>query len=207
MLTNLVSSITWNWDTNYWVETVTNGAGQVTGGNAWIEKGSNAVLNASPESGWLFMGWSGDATGDYTDTGIIIPVVRPVSVTATFSDDADDDGILNVDEATLGTNPRNRDTDGDGSDDSDELVAGTAPTNAASVLDIELNLSGPANELSWFGVSGRYYQLEYTDDLGATWQPKGTVVPGSGAGVMRLDIGAGDQRFYRVRVSESPDGL
>lgn len=153
------------------------------------------------------MGWSGDASGDYSEESVILPVVRPVSVTATFSDDADDDGILNADESGYGTNPRNSDTDGDGLPDRHELVAGTQPTNEASVLAIALQLSGSANELSWYGVSGRYYQLEYTEDLGQSWIPKGTVVSGANSAVLKLDIGAGAKRFYRIRVSDSPGGL
>jgi formylglycine-generating enzyme required for sulfatase activity len=206
-LTDLVSSITWSWNTNYWVESVTSGEGQVTGGNVWVPSGSNATVTASASNGWLFMGWSGDASGDYSEESIILPVVRPVSVTATFSDDADDDGILNADESGYGTNPRNSDTDGDGLPDRHELVAGTQPTNAVSVLAIALQLNGSANELSWYGVSGRYYQLEYTEDLGQSWIPKGTVVPGANSAVLKLDVGAGVRRFYRIRVSDSPDGL
>lgn len=207
VLTGLVSSIVWNWDTNYWLETGVSGQGQVTGGNRWIAQGSNVAASVNPDSGWLFMGWSGDASGDYTATNIIVPMVRPVSVTATFSDDADGDGLLNTNETALGTNPRNRDSDGDGMDDSNELVAGTSPTNSASVLDIQLSLSGSANELSWYGVSGRYYQLEYTDDLGTSWLPKGTVVSGANSAVLKLDVGAGAKRFYRIRVSDSPSGF
>ncbi len=51
------------------------------------------------------MGWSGDASGDYSQEGIIVPMVRPVSVIATFSDDVDDDGLLNTNETALGTDP------------------------------------------------------------------------------------------------------
>jgi hypothetical protein len=75
------------------------------------------------------------------------------------------------------------------------------------VLDLQLTLSGLANELSWYGVNGRYYQLEYTDDLGTSWIPKGTVVSGANSAVLKLDIGAGEKRFYRIRVSDSPAGL
>ncbi len=207
MLTGLVSSIVWNWNTNYWIETVTSGAGQVDGGNRWVLQGSNATVSASPDSGWLFMGWSGDATNGYTEESIIIPIVRPVSITATFSDDADGDGLLNTNETALGTNPRNSDSDGDGSGDPQELVAGTSPTNFSSVLTVQLSPGGSANQLSWYGVSSRYYQLEYTDNLTNGWSPKGTVVSGTNSTVIKLDIGAETKRFYRVRVSDSPAGL
>ena len=207
VLTGLVSSIVWNWNTNYWMETVTSGEGQVTGGNRWIAQGSNVSVSANLSAGWLFMGWSGDASGDYTATNIIIPIVRPVSITATFSDDADGDGLLNTTEATLGTDPRKKDTDGDGMSDPQELIAGTSPTNRASVLAVQLSTASSANQVSWYGVSGRYYRLEYTDDLANGWTPKGAVSSGANAQIMTLDIPGGGKRFYRIRVSDSPSGL
>jgi hypothetical protein len=48
-------------------------------------------------------------------------------------EDADGDGVINYDEARLGTNPQNPDTDGDGYDDYGENLEGTDPTSAASV--------------------------------------------------------------------------
>jgi len=45
------------------------------------------------------------------------------------------------------------------------------------------------------------------EDLTGGWTPKGTVVSGANAAVLKLDIGAGAQRFYRVRVSDSPSGF
>jgi formylglycine-generating enzyme required for sulfatase activity len=202
-LTSLVSSIVWSWNTNYWIEAATNGAGRVTGGNRWVASGSNATVSANPSNGWLFMGWSGDVSRDCTATNIIIPMVRPVSITATFSNDADDDGLLNTNETALGTDPRHRDSDEDGMNDAQELIAGTFPTNAASVLDIQFNSTGSANELTWYGVSGRFYQLEYTDVLASNWIPKGTVITGANAPITKLDINPAAGRFYRIRVSVS----
>jgi len=208
VLTSLVSSIVWNWNTNYWLEaTSVNPGGLVFPGSGWHPAGENLMLSVAMADGWLFMGWSGDASGDYTATNIIVPIVRPVSVTATFSDDADGDGLLNTNETALGTNPRNSDSDSDGMDDPKELVAGTSPTNSASVLAVNLSTGVSANEVSWYGVSGRYYRLEYTDDLANGWTPQGVAIPGENAQIMTPDISAGAKRFYRIRVSDNPSGL
>jgi len=207
VLTSLTSSVLWNWDTNYWMENLSAGSGSTDPTSGWQLAGSNVQVQATASSGWLFMGWSGDASGDYAQESIIVPMVRPVSVTATFSDDADDDGLLNTNETALGTDPRNPDTDGDGSNDPDELIAGTSPTNSVSVLAVDLAFESFANELSFFGVSGRYYQIEYTDDLGGTWTSLGTVSPGSDAVISEYDFTARPKRFYRVRVSDNPADL
>ena len=91
--------------------------------------------------------------------------------------------------------------------DSQELIAGTSPTNSASVLAVQLSTDVSANQVSWYGVSGRYYRLEYTDDLTNGWTPKGTVSSGANAQIMKLDIPSGGKRFYRIRVSDNPSGL
>lgn len=46
--------------------------------------------------------------------------------------DADGDGLSNLREFQLGTNPRNTDTDGDGASDGDEVRFGTDPRDARS---------------------------------------------------------------------------
>jgi len=60
--------------------------------------------------------------------------VRKLLLTATFSDDADDDDLLNTNETALGTDPRNPDSDADGSDDPEEPFADTSSTNGTSVF-------------------------------------------------------------------------
>ena len=46
--------------------------------------------------------------------------------------DADEDGVTNGEEATLGTDPENPDSDGDGLNDGDEVSAGSDPLNQDS---------------------------------------------------------------------------
>lgn len=43
--------------------------------------------------------------------------------------DTDEDGITDLDEAELGTDPELADTDGDGVDDNDEIECGSLPTD------------------------------------------------------------------------------
>ena len=68
-------------------------------------------------------------------------------------------------------------------------------THASSVFMVDIALDGPANRLSWYGVSARYYQLEYTDTWGGIWILKGAVVAGSDSAIMKIDIGVVPQRF------------
>lgn len=63
------------------VETIVKGHGAVSGGGGY-KKGDEATLRATPDSGYAFSCWTGDATG--TDNPISITVDVSKSVTATF---------------------------------------------------------------------------------------------------------------------------
>ena len=208
VLTELESSVIWNWETLYWLDIAVSGSGSTDTGSGWRQAGKDLWIGQKPDPDWLFTGWSGDVSGDYTQDEIFIPMTHPVLVIATFSDDADNDGLLNTDETALGTDPHKKDSDDDGMIDPDELVAGTSPINTASVLKIALHQNGLINELSWFGVNGRYYQLEFADTLNSLWHPIGKVVAGNGSVEWVIDDSKLDpKRFYRVQVSTAPENL
>lgn len=68
-----------------------------------------------------------------------------------YSEDTDDDGILDHQELSIGTNPLLSDTDGDGVPDGQELIEGTNPLDPLSFLDtdsdgipnfVEINVHG-----------------------------------------------------------------
>ena len=152
--------------------------------------------------GWMFTGWSGDATTDYTETNTVVLMdALSKSITANFSEDADNDGLLNTNEFALGSNPRNPDSDGDRMSDGDEWIAGTSMTNAASVLSVECEFQPDGSRLiSWFGVTGRYYTFEYCDSLTQPWETYPFEMPGSDIPITLLDSYDGDSSFYRVKV-------
>ena len=200
--------LTWNWQTNYWVDTSVVGQGSVSGGDAWHAAGTSPSLTASPEAGWLFMGWSGDLTSGYTQTSASLLINAPKSVTATFSDDADSDGLLNNEEVSLGTNPRSADSDGDGFDDRFETQVGLSPTNNNSnvrdyilargdtfglypsnaVLDVAVNQMLIKTEA---GQANLNLQLLTSDDL-ITWTNAGEAVEWS-------IPAASSEQYFRVR--------
>ena len=89
------------------------------------------------------MGWSGDLSDDYTVSNQNLLVDAPKAFIATFSDDADGDGLLNSNEWAIGTNPRNGDTDGDNFGDGFEVAHGYNPTNShAAMVDFIRNNGG-----------------------------------------------------------------
>jgi uncharacterized repeat protein (TIGR02543 family) len=96
---------------------------------AWAssyEPGTQATLTATPNPGYRFTGWTGDASG--TDNPLTITMDADKTVGATFEkdlSDTDNDGLTAYDElVTYGTNPALADTDGDGLSDGYELGIG-----------------------------------------------------------------------------------
>ena len=153
------------------------------------------------------MGWSGDAFG--TNEAFMM-MTEPRAVMATFSDDADGDGLSNNKETTLGSDPWNSDTDGDGFDDKLEVDNGGSPTVSDQWrVDYIHNNGGdfdlyPSNvvlnvEIGQIllktdgGIATLNLQLKESDDL-VSWTNSGLPQ------VWSEDIGS-EKKFFRVRSS------
>jgi gliding motility-associated-like protein len=105
--------------------------------------GINTNLIAKAAPGYIFSHW------EYTTGPMLMPIAedtnaivvnQPENVTAVFivdNPDIDGDGVLNTDEAVLGTDPNNPDTDGDGVDDGDEVAAGSNPLDPCDPVDTD----------------------------------------------------------------------
>lgn len=169
----------------------------------WQSSVTCSVENVASD-GWMFMGWTGDAVTDYTQTSTTVLMdTTNKTVEAAFSDDADGDGLLNTDEITLATDPRNPDTDGDRMSDYDEGIAGTSPTDAASVLAVDCQtLADGTHQLSWYGISKHFYTVQYSDSLLSGWQNDPEIRANKDGTITVAAPNEGTSRFYRVTVRQ-----
>lgn len=93
---------------------------------------SNAIVSvtASPSPGYLFVQWTGDASGGVNPLSVTMDQNR--SITANFTPDLADpdaDGLTNYQEIVIyGTNPDLSDSNDDGLSDGDVVSAGFDPT-------------------------------------------------------------------------------
>ena len=124
------------------------------------------------------------------------------SVTATS--DHDHDGLTDIQEYYLGTNPNSADTDGDGFSDYTEVLAGTDPLNANSRPGTNQVVLLPAYELGYTpstNLFGTTLQFQSARVLGSpnAWTGLGQPFVASNAWFYQL-ITPRDatQRFFRV---------
>jgi uncharacterized repeat protein (TIGR02543 family) len=113
--------------------------GTVTGGGPYLLN-ATATLTATGYSGYLFAGWTGDATGTVTPLSVLMDADK--TITAAFdpdTNDGDSDGLTNYQEIVeYGTNPALPDTDGDGAKDG----ADAFPLDPAETLDTDRDGTG-----------------------------------------------------------------
>ncbi|MCX6877449.1 MAG: leucine-rich repeat protein [Verrucomicrobia bacterium] len=99
--------------------------GTVTGAGSYLIH-AIATLTATPAPGYVFGGWTGDASGTANPLAVLMDSNK--TITANFAPDtadADGDGLNNHDEiVTYGTNPSLPDTDHDGLTDAAEVGRG-----------------------------------------------------------------------------------
>ncbi len=139
-------------------------------------------------------------------------VVGTDTMTITYDPDLDGDGLRQLEEIAAGTDPNNPDTDGDLVTDYEEVkVVNTDPLSASStphmVLKVTLLSDGRVFVL-WRSLVGRYYQVEWSEDMlewvgvpGYIHAGKTTAVwiddgpPATGSSPSESEV---TQRFYRI---------
>ena len=119
------------------------------------------------------------------------------------STDEDGDGLSNIRESALGTDPNRADTDGDGTLDGAETVAGTNPLDASDyfrILSIASTESPDEIEITWASVNGKTYIVESSSDLIGAWNLHDTVTANSSTS-STIDQTSNVKKFFRIRVS------
>jgi hypothetical protein len=153
-----------------------------------------------------------DTEGNYNDPAnwraSLVPGGTPGSLQDPDSD-SDGDGLTDLEEDALGTNPHLADTDGDGSNDGAEVAAGTNPLDGGSVFriaTISRDAVTGAVTLTWSSVAGKNYKLESITNLApGAWMDVngGAIIPSGGASTSTVipSTPPGDLvRFYRAVV-------
>lgn len=191
-------------DTRDWVYLTINAPhGTVTGAGQY-DPDTNAELTATPDPGYVFSEWTGDATGNTNPFTILMDTNK--SVTAVFGQDTadpDNDNLTNYQEiVTYGTNPALWDTDDDGFSDGYEVSTGYDPKSNTSSPDTKIAIY-TAVEVEFGAGLGKTYRVESSTDL-QTWTPVESNIPGNGGTITRLySIRSIPHRYFRA-VRENP---
>lgn len=112
--------------------------------DSWSDGGTQTHVITVPDTDTnyvaTFTASSLDPAGDQDSDGLLngweIDFGLDPFDPADASQDGDNDGLSNLDEQTIGTDPTASDTDGDGVDDGTEVAAGTDPLDPADTPDL-----------------------------------------------------------------------
>jgi hypothetical protein len=127
--------------------------------------------------------------------------LSPPADGTTWGEDQNFDGLPDDWQAMYwpgGAPAPNVDSDGDGASNASEFLAGTDPTNAESVLKTWLTRGPLGRRLNWSTQPGFIYQVETSENFGASWSSLGAArfAPGTSDSIP-LGNG-GPLGFYRI---------
>jgi uncharacterized repeat protein (TIGR02543 family) len=120
-------------DTNeYRILTASGIHGSVAGGGTFL-LATTTTLTPNPAPGYLFAGWTGDATGTATPLSVLMDADKTIGASfAPDTNDTDGDGLTNYQEIVeYGTDPAKKDTDEDGVKDGVDAL----PSDPTETLD------------------------------------------------------------------------
>lgn len=207
------SVISWQWQTNYWLEISTTGRGAVDLSSGWMPAGSEPVLTAYPDPYYDFAGWSGATAGDTNTPAMTLPMDRARHVTAGFYAEETSHGVphgwlerhglldgTTAEEAAEALNPEK------GTPVWQDFYAGIDPNDPDDVFAIiDFGQHNGSNYVSWRGGTNGAalpFAVMGSTNLTTGWYLLDGMVQRStqGTNIWWHDSGA-TQMFYRIKVN------
>ncbi|MEI7899251.1 MAG: S8 family serine peptidase [bacterium] len=202
------ATLVWNWHFSYKLTALAGSNGTVSPTNTWYQEGSTAVITAYPADYYHLLDWLGDIAGaGFDDTRLILPMIEPRTVTATFAPNLTP--THSVPEYWLAAygwtqafeTAAETDADRDGMMTWQEWRADTQPTNPLSLLTLTA-LQAVSNgwRLTWIGGLLRTQHVERANTPAGPWTPVYTNLPPTAITNSLLLPTVGAPRFYRILV-------
>ena len=202
------STLTWNFKTQYYLDTSVVSSGTVDVTDSWQDSGTNVTITATPASHYHFANWSGDVAATLNVT--VVSMTAPRAITANFTANLVTNDVpewwLAQNNLPVSDAGALADTDGDGFANWKEFRAGTNPQNPASALLLTTLPPPPWNPgqlvLTWPSTYGRTYRLWSTTNLNADFSPLATNIystPPYNYYYLN-DIGTAARGFYLIQI-------
>ena len=159
---------------------------------------TTVLLTATPDPGYLFSKWTGDASGSANPLSVLLDTNKTINaIFGQDTGDPDHDGLTNYQEIDIyHTDPNVADTDGDGFSDGYEVSVGTDPASATGTPDTQMVIY-TAVEVRFGAGLGKTYRVEASTDL-IRWTPIETGIAGTGGTVTRFySIQDTPNRYFR----------
>ena len=153
------TTVTWQWRTNFWLETTAVGNGSVSPASGWFGRSTTVALRATPAAGSRFFRWTGAASGTSSNAAVAMSSAK--AVTAWFGVDVTVQA-RGLDGSSKGVAVRTTPAD------VFQVAAGTTPCKFGYTNGTVVGLSAPAalpggwKLVGWTGVNS-------WDGTNATW--------------------------------------
>ncbi len=159
-----VTTVTWNWGIQFWLDTGVSGNGMVDVGDGWRNSNDTVYINAIGINGGQWDHWSGDTNGvvGLETNMIMVTMDQSRKIVAHFvggpqftSHGTPYEWILYYYPGTTDYEAQDmEDTDNDGLKTWEEYIAGTDPTNTASVFIIlDQGYADGSNRVTFYGTT------------------------------------------------------
>jgi len=205
--------LTWNWKTQYWLDTEAGEHGSVDQPDQWVDAASVITIAAQPDVYYHVDSWGGTINGTSPGTDqLSVPMTQARAIIAMFAENTTANGVPQGWLAEHGFTNADwqaaslQDQDGDGMLTWEEYVAGTSPTNNADLFAVEIQYvrTNDTTTLIWPSVSNRLYKVWRSTDLAQGFrQLSGNLPATPPVNTFRAPaISTGTPRYYRISVTQ-----